>query len=91
MLSVLSCKYVDEVIIGAPLEITQDLITTMNISIVARSSRPDSDYAFVEGDAFGVPTKLGILRDIDVTGFLSSKVSIVFCSILLGILLCLES
>ncbi len=32
--SVLSCKYVDEVIIGAPLAITADMIHTMNISVV---------------------------------------------------------
>ena len=35
-LSVLSCKFADEVIIGAPTVITQDLITTFNISVVVR-------------------------------------------------------
>lgn len=33
-LSVLSCKYVDEVIIGAPWAVTQDLLTTFNVSVV---------------------------------------------------------
>lgn len=33
-LSVLSCKYVDEVIIGAPWVVTQDLLTTFNVSVV---------------------------------------------------------
>ncbi|KAK9853648.1 hypothetical protein WJX84_001343 [Apatococcus fuscideae] len=37
-LSVLACKYVDEVIIGAPLEISDDLLTTFNISLVVRGS-----------------------------------------------------
>ncbi|KAL3160740.1 hypothetical protein ABBQ32_010650 [Trebouxia sp. C0010 RCD-2024] len=37
-LSVLACKYVDEAIIGAPLEISEDLITTFNISLVVRGT-----------------------------------------------------
>ncbi len=37
-LSVLACRHVDEVIIGAPPALTEDLITTFNISIVARGS-----------------------------------------------------
>jgi hypothetical protein len=36
MSSVLSCRHVDEVIIGAPLEVTEDMIKTMNISVVVR-------------------------------------------------------
>jgi ethanolamine-phosphate cytidylyltransferase len=31
--TVLSCRYVDEVIIGAPLEVTRDLLTSMNIQV----------------------------------------------------------
>ncbi|KAL0048723.1 hypothetical protein WJX82_009569 [Trebouxia sp. C0006] len=37
-LSVLACKYVDEVIIGAPLEMSEDLMTTFNISLVVRGT-----------------------------------------------------
>ena len=37
-LSVLSCKYVDEIVIGAPTVITDDLIKTFNISLVVRGS-----------------------------------------------------
>jgi ethanolamine-phosphate cytidylyltransferase len=36
VLNVLSCKYVDEVVIGAPFAITQDLLKTLNVSVVAR-------------------------------------------------------
>lgn len=32
--SVLACKYVDEVIIGCPREITRDMIVSMNINVV---------------------------------------------------------
>ena len=37
-LSVLSCKHVDEVIIGCPWKLTKDLITSMNVSIVAKGT-----------------------------------------------------
>lgn len=37
-LSVLACKYVDEVIIGAPTVISEDLLRTFNISLVVRGS-----------------------------------------------------
>jgi len=37
-LSVLACKYVDEVIIGSPMVITEDLVKTFNISAVVRGS-----------------------------------------------------
>ena len=36
--SVMSCRYVDEVIIGAPLDITEDMIRTMNISVVVQGA-----------------------------------------------------
>ncbi|KAL2614770.1 hypothetical protein AAZV13_08G025800 [Glycine max] len=37
-LSVLACRYVDEVIIGSPWEITNDMITTFNISVVVHGT-----------------------------------------------------
>jgi len=37
-LSVLACKYVDEVIIGAPYVVTEDLIKTNNIGLVVEGS-----------------------------------------------------
>ena len=39
-LSVLSNKYVDEVVIGAPLVITEDLIKSMNIHVVVKGAAP---------------------------------------------------
>jgi ethanolamine-phosphate cytidylyltransferase len=37
-LSVLACKYVDEVIIGAPATVTADILTTFNIAVVVHGS-----------------------------------------------------
>jgi ethanolamine-phosphate cytidylyltransferase len=41
-LSLLSCRYVDEVVIGAPYIITHDLLTSMNISAVVKGTVSDS-------------------------------------------------
>jgi ethanolamine-phosphate cytidylyltransferase len=60
-LSVLSCRYVDEVIIGAPLDITEDMIKTMNISVVVQGTVNNEDEsAVVAGNS--VASRLGILR-----------------------------
>lgn len=77
-LSLLSCRYVDEVIIGAPWVVTEEMITTMNITVVARGTTSDLrnedghhhmgwEYVPEEVDrltdeAFAVPKRLGILR-----------------------------
>lgn len=66
VLSVLSCRHVDEVIIGAPWSVTQDLLTTMNVSVVVHgtASEPASaqhGHAQLE-DAYAVPREMGILK-----------------------------
>lgn len=45
VLNVLSCKFVDEVVIGAPFQITPDLLKTFNVAVVARA---ESDAAHTE-------------------------------------------
>lgn len=65
-LSVLACRYVDEVIIGAPWEVTQDMITTFNISLVVRGTVAESN-SLLSGktDPYAVPKSLGIFRMLD--------------------------
>ena len=46
VLSVLSCRYTDEVIIGAPWVITEDLLTSMNISVVVHGSVDESQLSY---------------------------------------------
>ena len=41
VLNVLSCRWVDEVILGAPLIVSQDLLRTLNISVVALGGNLD--------------------------------------------------
>jgi len=43
VLSVLSCKYVDEVVFGAPWKLTKDLIVSMNIQVIAYGEVGDSE------------------------------------------------
>ena len=75
VLSVLSCKYVDEVIIGAPWIITRDMITTMNIKVVVYGTHHEgeggpggaADNASVRleeggGPPYAVPFAMGILK-----------------------------
>ncbi len=38
MRRVLACRYVDEVVIGAPMQITRETLTTLNVHVVARPS-----------------------------------------------------
>lgn len=64
-LSVLSCRYVDEVIIGAPWQISEDLIKTSRIKYVAYGSVSDpKSFGAPEhdDDPYVVPKKLGILK-----------------------------
>ncbi|XP_077223228.1 phosphorylethanolamine cytidylyltransferase 1 isoform X5 [Tasmannia lanceolata] len=51
-LSVLACRYVDEVIIGAPWEVSKDMITTFNISLVVHGTVAES-INFQERQVFG--------------------------------------
>ncbi|KAI8113001.1 hypothetical protein M9435_003007 [Picochlorum sp. BPE23] len=63
-LSVLACRYTDEVIIGAPSTITEDLLKTFNISIVVRGTMHEiSDRkAASELDRYKVTSDKKILK-----------------------------
>jgi len=60
-LSVLACRYVDEVIIGSPWEITNDMITTFNISVVVHGTVSEKSLN-CELDPYEIPKSMGIFR-----------------------------
>ncbi|KAE9614031.1 putative ethanolamine-phosphate cytidylyltransferase [Lupinus albus] len=60
-LSVLACSHVDEVIIGAPWQITKDMITTFNISMVVHGTVAEYSL-FNESDPYEVPKNMGIFH-----------------------------
>ncbi|PON81338.1 Bifunctional transcriptional regulator [Trema orientale] len=65
-LSVLACRYVDEVIIGAPWEVTKDVITTFNISLVVRGTISESNVSLTEEfDPYSVPKSMGIFQTLE--------------------------
>lgn len=69
VLMTLACKHVDDVIIGAPYIITEDLITSLNIKkvVVITDTQEDKALAqYQEIDQFQVPRKLGILNEVQV-------------------------
>lgn len=64
VLSVLQCRYVDDVITGAPWNVTEEVINTLNISIVASGTvcdYPDDEYA----DPYAVAKRMGIYRQFE--------------------------
>jgi ethanolamine-phosphate cytidylyltransferase len=62
VLSVLSCKYVNEVVIGAPWKITKEMIDSMKINLVLSGViRTDSGTE----SCYEVPIKLGIYKQIE--------------------------
>lgn len=64
-LNLLAIKYVDDVIIGAPWGVTEDMIKTLNISLVIQGScHKDSYDEFIGEDPYLLPKQLGIYVEI---------------------------
>jgi len=70
-LSVLACKYVDEVIIGAPSAVTADILTTFNIGVVVHGTvhEPGSESrvasrAACEEDPYHLAREAGIFVEM---------------------------
>ena len=63
-LSVLACRYTDEVIIGAPSVITDDLLTTFNISMVVRGTMHETTdrQAASEDERYQIPSQRNMLK-----------------------------
>lgn len=74
-LAVLSCRYVDEVIIGAPWCISEDMIKTMNISAVVHGSHHgDSKYVDNFVDPYDVPRQMDLLHKVESESELTVQV-----------------
>ena len=63
VLSVLQCGYVDEVITGAPWEITKSMVDTLHISYVVSGSV--CDYPNTMNAPYAIPKELGIFKQFD--------------------------
>lgn len=68
VLSVLSCCYVDEVLIGAPWELTEEIIRNHKISVVVTGRVSDDTPAVSAADwahHYAAAQHLGMLREIE--------------------------
>jgi len=63
VLGVLSCRYVDEVVIGAPIVVTKEIIDSLKIQTVVCGTTPHS-YPSSSPDPYKVPKDLGILKEL---------------------------
>jgi ethanolamine-phosphate cytidylyltransferase len=67
--NLLAMKYVDDVVIGAPWIITQDLIKSLRIDTVIQGTQAkyDQDYTITSevDDPYAVPKKLGIYKEVN--------------------------
>ncbi|XP_074269165.1 ethanolamine-phosphate cytidylyltransferase-like isoform X1 [Silene latifolia] len=65
-LSVLGCRCVDEIIMGAPWEVTQDLIKTFNICLVVRGTVSEANPLVPEDtDPYAEPKKMKMFRMLE--------------------------
>ncbi|EFA80421.1 phosphoethanolamine-cytidyltransferase [Heterostelium album PN500] len=65
VLSVLSCRYVDEVVIGAPFNVTKEMIEGLHINTVVHGDDPVISRDGL--DPYKVPKELGIYKEIKHT------------------------
>ncbi len=67
VLSVLACRYTDEVVIGAPWAVTQQLLTSMRVNVVAHGTTSDyaigSTSAAALPDAYALPRQSGLYKE----------------------------
>lgn len=65
VLNVCACKWVDEVIIGAPMTVTEDLVKTWDIHVVAKGAGHKRNSGEPKDDPrFEVPKKSGIYKEL---------------------------
>eukprot|EP00928_Gymnodinium_smaydae_P071285 TRINITY_DN54911_c0_g1_i1.p1 TRINITY_DN54911_c0_g1~~TRINITY_DN54911_c0_g1_i1.p1 ORF type:complete len:467 (-),score=103.13 TRINITY_DN54911_c0_g1_i1:67-1401(-) len=67
VLNVCACKWADEVIIGAPLRVTEDLVKTWGIKVVARGAghKRTTGQVGASNASDEVPRKLGIRTEVE--------------------------
>merc|ERR1719401_2907076 len=66
VLSVLGCKYVNDVLIDAPVEVTHDMISSLKISEVVRGTMSDDKHTNFSFDVrYRCPHELGMLATVE--------------------------
>ena len=65
VLNVSACKHVDEVLIGAPLELTEEIIKNLNIAYVVQGSQSTASNDGKRVQTNKIPKQLGIFKVIE--------------------------
>jgi ethanolamine-phosphate cytidylyltransferase len=66
VLSVLACKYVSEVVIGAPYVVSKDLVEHFNVAVVSHGSKTNIHIDPPTGqDPYAYPKEIGIFQPVD--------------------------
>jgi ethanolamine-phosphate cytidylyltransferase len=73
LLSVLSCRYVDEIIIGAPAEVTEQILKQYKVNIVLAGTVVDPSYKEDRADPFVLAKKQGIFKQIESPSSLTTS------------------
>jgi ethanolamine-phosphate cytidylyltransferase len=73
VLSVLSCRHVDEVVIGAPYAVTEELIESMRIKFVAHGANEEPASESDGSDPYAVAKRLGIYRQVNSESTLTTS------------------
>lgn len=77
VLSVLACKYVSEVVIGAPYSVTEELMSHFNVDVVCHGQTPISNDG--DGsDAYAVPKMMDKFNLVNSGEFLKLIDPIIF-------------
>jgi ethanolamine-phosphate cytidylyltransferase len=76
VLSVLSCKYVDEVIIGAPYDISKEALISLNVSVVIHGSLESTLPVSSDLDPYKAAKELGIYRIVQSPSQLTAQIII---------------
>lgn len=64
VLCVLSCRYVDEVVIGAPYSVNQDMIDSLRIAVVCHGSNEEPAPDVSGENPYALPKRLGIYQTV---------------------------
>merc|ERR1712032_480377 len=72
---VMSCKYVDDVIIGVPFVVTKDLCTSMNVSVVVSGDATTALKASpgLSSDPYAAPKALNIFQTVVSNSTLTTR------------------
>merc|ERR1711924_340893 len=64
IMTIIGCRYVDNVLLDAPWKITREMIASMKISLVVRGTVHDAGFYEEQDDPHRIPIELGIARSI---------------------------